>query len=415
MNTVFRITLDIHKIGSQAVIPCFQGDSGYTIIARLTENGMPFAIEDSCKAFFQAKKPDGNVLDNICVIDNNTIVYDFLTTVKDGETCQTTAVEGSVDCQFKLIGANGGILASPLFKIVVSKGVYDEGEVLPSVSEATAFSEMVADMEAKKNSGYFNGEKGEKGDKGDPGDSGVQMEEVLDSLFPAYEDQEDITSQASWYQLPSDNAKILFYSDNGYIYICDENYNEPMLHFKDGATSPYLLPDDIENQEAAANFWKAGNYFEGIGTEAAYLITTKEQEDKTALSPSRMAAAIDYATEKKTVCVPVARKDDYFSITDEMRENGLIVRVIVPPGHSAGGFYWSIDVGNLDNFYRELYGYFEEPNREVAVTLNDDTSATIGRFSWSDGDGYGGTVELLMPITMECISKEKLAAFLGTE
>lgn len=294
MNTVFRITLDIHKIGSQAVIPCFQGDSGYTIIARLTENGMPFAIEDSCKAFFQAKKPDGNVLDNICVIDNNTIVYDFLTTVKNGETCQTTAVEGSVDCQFKLIGANGGILASPLFKIVVSKGVFDEGKVLPSVSEATAFTEMIVDLESKVDSGYFNGEKGEKGDKGDPGDSGVQMEEVLDSLFPMVESiEEDITSQASWYQLPSDDAKILFYSDNRYIYLMDENYNEPVLFFRDGATSPYLLPDDLADQETASEMWKAGNYFEGVGTEAAYLIKIKEQTDKTAVSPTRLAEILE--------------------------------------------------------------------------------------------------------------------------
>ena len=82
MNTVYRITLDIHKVGSQAVIPVFQGDSGYTIIANFVENGRPYTMDEGCTAFFQAKKPDGNLLYNACVINNDAIVYDFLTTVK---------------------------------------------------------------------------------------------------------------------------------------------------------------------------------------------------------------------------------------------------------------------------------------------------------------------------------------------
>ena len=295
MNTVFRITLDTHKVGSQAVIPCFQGDSGITIIARLTENGMPFTIEDGCTASFQALKADGNYLNNACVIDNNTIIYDFLTTVESGKPCQTTAAPGTMDCQFDLIGKNGGILASPLFKIVVNKRVYDEQEVINSVSEATALTEMIVDLESKKNSGYFNGEKGEKGDKGDPGDSGVQMEEVLDSIFPIVEAREDITSQANWYQLPSDDAKIELHPQGGtmYIYMVDQNYNEPMLYLKAGSQSTYLLPDDLEDQVLAAEFWKAGNYLEAMYPDAAYLITTKEQEDKTAVSPTRLAEILE--------------------------------------------------------------------------------------------------------------------------
>ena len=300
MNTVFRITLDIHKIGSQAVIPCFQGDSGITIIASLTENGMPFMIEEGCIASFQALKPDGNYLNNACIIDNNTIVYDFRTTVKDGETCQTTAVPGSMDCQFDLIGKNGGILASPFFKMVVNKRVYNEQEVIDSVSEATALTEMVADMEAKKNSGYFNGEKGEKGDKGDPGDSGVQMEEVLDSLFPAEKSREQIFEDLSWYAIPSADTKIELHTTSGYIYILDENYNEPMFYFREGATSPYLLPDDLYPRygDKVAEFWKEGSRLEAFGADAAYLVTTKEQTDKTAVSPTRLAEILESEKSK---------------------------------------------------------------------------------------------------------------------
>lgn len=39
MNTVFRIAIDMPKLGSQATIPCFQGDSVCTIIDTLTEGG----------------------------------------------------------------------------------------------------------------------------------------------------------------------------------------------------------------------------------------------------------------------------------------------------------------------------------------------------------------------------------------
>lgn len=571
MNTVFRITLDIHKLGSQAVIPCFQGDSGYTIIARLTENGMPFTIEDGCTAIFQAKKPDEKFLYNSCVIDNNTIVYDFLATVKDGETCQTTAKDGSMDCQFKLIGANGGILASPLFKIVVSKCVYNEEEVLNSVSEATALSELVVDLNAKLDSGYFNGEKGEDGTtpvrgedywtEGDqleivndvlsqvpirkgsgessaeigvesnkatgarsfvggngataPGNDGFSYGlltkaggkhsaafnsntvaaandtfatgegtyagsnwqrvagkfnekdtedkyadivgngssdtersnayaldwegnatyagsvtskdgelttkgKVLDELFPAVEAREDITSQASWYVLPSDDAKIECEIDfegqttGRYIYLCTSDYaNEPMMQIRDYATSPFLFPDDFADQEMAATYWKAGNYFEAVSSTKATLITTKEQTDKTALSPSRLPEILQEATETKTFYIPVARVGDYITITEEMKERGLYVR----------GTYFSPDSGYV---YRDIY----DPNwviwSEMELSFNADgelhkveevDSFDVGYtiHAYFTGSSTKGDVAFYMPLTMEYVSKDKLAALLGSE
>lgn len=566
MNTVFRITLDIHKLGSQAVIPCFQGDSGYTIIARLTENGMPFTIEDGCTAIFQAKKPDEKFLYNSCVIDNNTIVYDFLATVKDGETCQTTAKDGSMDCQFKLIGANGGILASPLFKIVVSKCVYNEEEVLNSVSEATALSELVVDLNAKLDSGYFNGEKGEDGTtpvrgedywtEGDqleivndvlskvpirkgsgessaeigvesnkatgarsfaggngataPGSDGFSYGlstiaggkhsaafnsnakaaandtfatgegtfagsnvqrvagkfnekdtegkyadivgngssdtersnayaldwegnatyagsvtskdgelttkgKVLDELFPfVVESREDITAQASWYALPSDDAKIELHAESSYIYICDANYNEPVLHFKDGATSPYLLPDDLADQDMAATYWKAGNHFEGVTFDAAYLLVTKEQTDKTALSPSRLPEILQEATETKTFYIPVARINDNFALTEEMKENGLVIRRNAPNNDfvSATFTIWSPEGSLVGEPSAPV------PTKAGAVLPFDVSGYEVGSqfqfYGWTDYS-YGGNLEVQMPVTMEYVSKDKLAALLGSE
>lgn len=438
MNAVFRITLDIHKIGSQAVIPCFQGDSGITIIASLTENGMPFMIEEGCIASFQALKPDGNYLNNACVIDNNTIVYDFRTTVKDGETCQTTAVPGSMDCQFNLIGKNGGILASPFFKMVVNKRVYNEQDVINSASEATALTECIADFNKKINGDYFDekirtaadtpniwkafaqvgryyeaksgiakisvstmilrlvrnidisveNEDGSYGDKlgveseleskvkifvrdmqtddlffvnasdvlkaierknnGEAYPYGLTPifsissvvesakehindvvltkevadetylqktiaeetyltkkdasdftteEDVLNTLFPNEETREDITSQASQYRLPSDDVKVEleidFLEQPRYIYMQDSNYNEPQMIFRSNATSPVLLPDDFADQELAATYWKAGNVLEAFSATKATSITFKKQEDKTAISPTRLAEILE--------------------------------------------------------------------------------------------------------------------------
>ena len=174
MNTVYRITLDIHKVGSQAVIPVFQGDSGYTIIATLTENGKPYLVEENATAFFQGVKPKGTYLNNACTIENGTIVYDFFKTVENGETCQTTAEVGRVDCQFKLIGTNGAILASPKFDIVVSECIYNEQDIVESSSEYTALTEYVAVLNAKVNSGYFKGDQGEQGIQGEKGDQGAK-------------------------------------------------------------------------------------------------------------------------------------------------------------------------------------------------------------------------------------------------
>lgn len=151
MNTTVRISLDIHKIGSQAVIPVFQGDSGYTIVANLTEGGRPFPVDDTCTASFFAKKPNGDCIDNACSIKNNAIVYDFYKS--DEDTCQTTSVAGKVNCQFKLVGANGKILASPTFDIVVNECVYSEKVIVESAPEYTILSELIAKLQ--------NGIKGE--------------------------------------------------------------------------------------------------------------------------------------------------------------------------------------------------------------------------------------------------------------
>lgn len=148
---VYSISLDIYKIGSQKVLSMVRGDTKRSIVISLTENDRPYVIAQGCTAVFTAKKPDGNFIYNDCEIDfkNNTIVYNV--------TEQTTAVNGKVDCQLRLIGSNGGIVSSPSFGMVVADLLYNEEPIVESSSEFNALTKYIADLQYKVDNGDFNG------------------------------------------------------------------------------------------------------------------------------------------------------------------------------------------------------------------------------------------------------------------
>ena len=148
---VYSISLDIYKIGSQKVLSMVRGDTKRSIVISLTENDRPYVIAEGCTAVFTAKKPDGNFIYNDCEIDfkNNTIIYNV--------TEQTTAVNGKVDCQLRLIGSNGGIISSPSFGMVVADLLYNEEPIVESSSEFNALTSYVAELQYKVENGDFNG------------------------------------------------------------------------------------------------------------------------------------------------------------------------------------------------------------------------------------------------------------------
>ena len=69
----FKITLEIQKVTSQAMLPVKTGDTARRIVISLAENGKPYTIADDCYAVFSATKPDGKTLYNHCYINNNQI------------------------------------------------------------------------------------------------------------------------------------------------------------------------------------------------------------------------------------------------------------------------------------------------------------------------------------------------------
>ena len=132
--SIHRISLDIHKVGSQAVLNVKKGDTARSICITLMENGKPYEIFENCSAVFSAKKPDGNYILNDCIIQDNKLVYNF--------TPQTAPVAGAMECEVSLYDESGNQITSPRFLIVVDEIVYN-GEEIVSSSEANVLKELI--------------------------------------------------------------------------------------------------------------------------------------------------------------------------------------------------------------------------------------------------------------------------------
>lgn len=195
--SVYNIRLDLHKSASQASLITPKHDTKRKIVITLTENNKPYAIAEGCYAVFTAKKADGKVIYNDCVIEDNRVVYAF--------TEQTAAAEGVMNCQIELYGTDSELISSPSFVLTVFPKVYDGEEEIESTNEFTALQKLITEVNDMLNDGALRGDdgvsvtgavvseegelkltlsdgneitagfvKGEKGDTGDPGPQGLK-------------------------------------------------------------------------------------------------------------------------------------------------------------------------------------------------------------------------------------------------
>ena len=150
-----KIVLDMHSTISQASLSVKLGDTNWKICAILTENGKTYNIPEGSTAIFTGKKADNTDLFNDCTIEGNTIIYDF--------TKQTCSSVGRVDCEIRLTDAEGKIITSPAFTIVVENTVVDENHIIESNDEVQVLTNLINEVETKLENGEFVGEKGENG------------------------------------------------------------------------------------------------------------------------------------------------------------------------------------------------------------------------------------------------------------
>lgn len=130
MECIYKnISLDIHDdITSQLSLSVKQGDTARGIRVSLTDHGKVFNIPDSCYAVFSARKGNGIFISDGCVIQNNTIIYNFSDTV--------VSVATQIDCELIVYSEKGDKITSPSFMIFVYKTLEEEyaGEVVESNS-----------------------------------------------------------------------------------------------------------------------------------------------------------------------------------------------------------------------------------------------------------------------------------------
>lgn len=135
----YRFTLDMQSRASQVSIPVLLNDTGRSLYINLRDGGDPYTIADGCLAVFIGKKRDETTLQNSCVIEkNSTIRYDF--------TEQTSNVAGLVNCEVRLYGADGRLITSPRFVMVVDSRVTFGDDEIVSEDEKTIFDTLVIEL-----------------------------------------------------------------------------------------------------------------------------------------------------------------------------------------------------------------------------------------------------------------------------
>ena len=124
-RSIFRFTLDMHSHRSQASISSFKGDTAVRLYITLTDGGNIYKITDGCSAILSGTKADGSKLWNRCLIEGDTIVYDF--------NEQTAACIGIATCEITLYKGKE-LITAPKFIIVVDEREITPDDVIQSVS-----------------------------------------------------------------------------------------------------------------------------------------------------------------------------------------------------------------------------------------------------------------------------------------
>lgn len=151
----FRFTLDLHTTQSQISIPITLGDTGRTWYISFSDGSLPFALTDGCLAKLEIKRPTGTFLEEFCAIENETNVrYSF------SQNENTAAVEGLHECAVILYDAEGNVIGSPRFTMIVIDRVVSSDDINLSDENRTAIDGMITAEAARQSAeeGRINAE-----------------------------------------------------------------------------------------------------------------------------------------------------------------------------------------------------------------------------------------------------------------
>lgn len=141
-------TLNIKKAGNQLCIEgLHRGDTGMREFSFSFVSGTdPFVIPEGAMATLFARLPDGCTVFTNCVICGNKVTLPLLA---GAEAPSLTSLAGMVECELRLTGADGSVLTSPAFSILVEDILQDDGaiEAESSFSALTEALTRVLDCE----------------------------------------------------------------------------------------------------------------------------------------------------------------------------------------------------------------------------------------------------------------------------
>lgn len=138
----YRFTLDMQSNQSQVSLPVRLGDTNRRLYVILTNSGTPFILERGFRAVLYGRKADGKTLTNDCIIESETTIrYDF--------TENTASAPGVVDCEMRVYDAEGELVTSPRFILVVDDRVLYDEEIV-SGSERSALDRVFGSETARE-------------------------------------------------------------------------------------------------------------------------------------------------------------------------------------------------------------------------------------------------------------------------
>lgn len=169
----YRITLEVQETGSNLILRMKKGDTGRKLYITLTDGGLPYRITPDCFAVFTAVKPDGHIVFNECILEGNTIVYPV--------KAQTVACCGTVRSEIRVYGADGMLLTSACFTLMVDDTVYTEGDDIESSDDFSALSKLLTELQdLKKELEDLIASGGGGGGGGAPGKDGATFTPSVD-------------------------------------------------------------------------------------------------------------------------------------------------------------------------------------------------------------------------------------------